>query len=151
VTIVGVASVCLLPPVRDRLVAGASGRPTFRGRTAASWASRIRDFPRPARPAEAWSRKWLGDTAADVVWGEHRPPPFDADAVPVLIELFGEDDPDVRSYAADVLGRLGDAALPAVPALQRLAADAGRTQKASVASVAAEAMDRLGVGQPAGP
>ena len=46
---------------------------------------------------------------------------FGARAVPALIEALGEDgSPDVRCFAADVLGRMGPDAHDAVPELVRV-------------------------------
>ena len=59
--------------------------------------------------------------------------------MPVLIQLLGDDNREVRSRAAKALGQIGTEAKPAIPALSQLLED----QDPYVRSQAARALDRL--------
>jgi hypothetical protein len=66
--------------------------------------------PTTAEVVRAWAGRFF---TRSIVW----PPTHDPAAVPVLVQLLSDDDPEVRDYAALTLGDCGPAATAALPGL----------------------------------
>jgi hypothetical protein len=165
--------VLALPGVHWRLYGWCRGEPFYRGRPSSYWRSAIaaceirwsffslatsggdRGLLPPVQdmiliprldPVERF-RQWLAENLNQPNLAAKPVAPFvecDASAVPVLIALLGDRDPQVRCFAAQTLGSLNGDAREAVPALRDLASDRTHVfDDATVGHAAAEAVKSI--------
>src|SRR5262245_27047215 len=114
-----------LPPVHWGLTGWWRGEPFFRGMPASYYAAQISRMWGGARsPIETSARKHVSDGVADVFWGAPETwkgmfgmltDPASLDALPVLIALAENADPQVRGLSVSCLSKLNEGAAPAVP------------------------------------
>jgi hypothetical protein len=174
-----VLGVLSLPPVHWSLLGCIRGEPFYRGRPASYWRADImacephmgfvcflvdgsrfppqtltvdwiRRLSRPTLLVLQWVQRWDVEKLGEFL---DPPPPMqecDPSAVPVLMALLGDPDPNVRYFAVQKLANLGGAARPALPILRGMAGDRAEiapaielTPAPTVAAVVRDALRRI--------
>jgi HEAT repeat protein len=107
----------------------AEKEPRYRGKTAAYWLQRLTNEDEKDRHKAFYALKELGDEAARA-------------AVPVLIDMLEDRDPEFRIFAAYYLGQVGPSAKAAVPRLIAMLQD----KKSAVRSAALDGLRGIGPG-----
>jgi HEAT repeat protein len=127
VTVILVGSVLLVPASRWTLIGWIRGESFYQGRPTSYWSQQIRAYQHRVPPSSIDRlMATLGLSAPN-----HREPPLEAmlgqepdpAAVPVLTELLGDPDDQVRYHAANTLSHCGPKAGAAVPALVKMLRD----------------------------
>jgi hypothetical protein len=158
--LVGLVGALALPAVHWRLIGWWRGEPFYRGRPTSFWRAEVEasgvmlptdaksgvdlEFVRTAGAAE----RTIDSVCVLIGLGgrdglEPPVPAGDADPLPLLLELLRDPNPRTRIFACQAISRLGEAARPAVRALQTLTGDQAAFAGMTVGHAAQEALHRI--------
>jgi len=145
------AGALLVPDARWQAWGLLRGEAFYRGKPTSYWRGSVKGFQRLTKSLTdgpgglGFSSKPRPPSAVEVVraWVSRffagsfvLPPDHDPAAVPVLVQLLSDDDPEVRDYAALALGDCGPDATAALPRLtEALRDDAPEVRRSAAVSV----------------